>query len=358
MHAERHEDNAHLWRIVAGRAVGEHDGHESYAQGRVVDELGEEGTEGPDAEGEQNLGVLAEDGFQEFHEEGGNAAFRRAHGARKGEREGEKKDDLPGDALVDHLTQGKQRLRVHLDHAHDGDDENADAGGANGVQKAGDNEVLGQEAGGEHAAKQSHQQSEHDLLHRCQDQGAVTGDSVDVEVADPADIRGENHSAKQDEDGEDEQSAKEGQEHVGTVVDGNAGQFFVGTHDGQWHGLEGDGGHAELSGEDNTENHHGRIAFTLLVAAQVTDGVEEAPTDENGGCSACQATKNHDRDKENVGKDIRSSPDKRSRYEPQGYETRQAVVAYAGAEYEDEEHHDDNGVAEAFVEQDDRLHDA
>ena len=86
-----------------------------------------------------------------------------------------------------------------------------------------------------------------------------------------------------------------------------AGHGFVGAHDGERGLLEGDEGHAHLSGIDDAEDHHGGVAVAFLVAAHLAHAIEDAPADDRGRRGARQAAKKHDGGKKGVGEKPRSS---------------------------------------------------
>ena len=177
-----------------------------------------------------------------------------------------------------------------------------------------------------------------------------------VEVGEPAHVGTEDVFADEQEEQGAESAGDKRDEHVLGVVDVRAGHGFIGAHHGEGGLLEGNERHAHLGGVNDAEHHHGGVAVALLVAAHVAHAVQDAPADDGGRGGAGQAAEQHDGTEKGVGEEPRFAGYGLTGDEPQRDELGEPVIVDGGAEHEDEEHHDHDGVAEALVEQQAGLH--
>ena len=145
-------------------------------------------------------------------------------------------------------------------------------------------------------------------------------------------------------------------DHVLRVIDGHAGHVFIRAEYGKRNLLERDDRHADLRGVHDAENHHRRIAFALLVAALVTDAVQDAPADDDRRGCAGQCAQQHDGQEKCIGEQPRFPRDAFAGDEPQRDELGQAVIVDGRAEDENEEHHHNERITETGLEQLAGLH--
>ena len=181
--------------------------------------------------------------------------------------------------------------------------------------------------------------------------GAFGVKLVDIKIYQPGHVGAEDVATHEHEEDCSKNTDQDGNDHVLAIVDAHAGHGFVGGEDCQGHLLEGNDGHANLGRKDTAEDHHGRIAVTLLVAAQLAYAVENAPANDCSGRGRGQAAEQEDGAQEGESEDPGAPLHKIASDKPQRDESGQAIVADGCAEHEDEEHHLHDRIAKALVQQ-------
>lgn len=324
--AHDHHDERQLRRHTGGLAEAVDDRHEHHAHGAVVHDLGQGHGGEADEQGKRDGRALAEERRQQLHEKVRDAAARGRHGDGQGLYEGQQQHDAPGDAGVHHDLEIQQGLAFHLDGRHDGHQQDDDTRIADGLEEAGQEEVRRQEVGGQEQQHQQEEEKEHGLLHAGQVQTAVGIQLVRFQIEQLAHVGTENVLAEHDEEQGAQQADEAGDGHVLGIVDAHAGHGLIGTEHGQGHLLEGDHGLADLGGEDDAEDHHGRVAVALLVAADLAHAVQDAPADERRRRGTGQRPQDEDGGQEGEAEQPRPARHEFARDEPEGDEARQTVV--------------------------------
>ena len=146
MHA--HDDHNQRQGGLHARGLAEavNDGHEDDAHSAVVHNLRQQHGGQPDAQSKDHLRAFPEKRHNQLHEKGGNAAVLSGHADGERLDKGKQQHNPPRHTGIDHNLEVEQRLAVNLDGAHDGHQQNDDAGIAYGLEKAGQ-EVGSQQQG-------------------------------------------------------------------------------------------------------------------------------------------------------------------------------------------------------------------
>ena len=269
----------------------------------------------------------------------------------KGHHHGEDEDDPPRHAGIHHRLEPEQRLAVDLEETHHGYEEHTDARVPDGLEEAGDAGRGGQDVGQKQQDDQREQEPQHDFLDFIQPQRTFRVQSFRIQRDQFLHVGLEHVLGHDDEQQGAQRAACYRNDHVLRVIDGHAGHVFIRAEYGKRNLLERDDRHADLRRVHDAENHHRRIAFALLVAALVTDAVQDAPADNDRRGCAGQCPQQHDGQEKRIGEQPRLPRDAFAGDEPQRDEFGQAVIVDGRAEDENEEHHHNERIAETCLEQ-------
>ena len=283
MNAHDNDNDGKLWIDTIGGAITVNDWHERDTKGAVVHDVGNQGCNETDDNHEEDWALAAKDWIENAHHPFNDAAAVSSHRTGEWLYNSKHEDDAPGYTIVDGLLHLQEWMTVHLDEAHDGNNQNDDAGVANAIEELCQEETLRQEAWQEQAKHECSQEEEHDLLISVENEpGTILVELTRIEIFQFVDIRSEDESANQQQKDGTDDAANNGDQHVLGIINVGAGNIGISAENGQWNLFEWNHRHPDLSSENNGENHHRWIAVALLVTNKITDSIEDGPADE--GC--------------------------------------------------------------------------